>query len=118
LAICVLVVEDDPLVRFVAVETLADAGFGTIEASDAAQALDTLYSDPSINVLLTDIRMPGQMNGFELALVAKRKWPSLRIIITSGYFDREEVPLGTDFLHKPYSASDLVKRVGAAEASA
>ena len=104
----VLVVEDDTLVRFVAVEALAEAGFDTLEADDAAQALEALNSDPSIDVLFTDIRMPGRMNGYELALVAKRKWPGLRVIITSGYFDREEVPLGTDFLSKPYSATDLL----------
>ena len=65
MAVCVLVVEDDPLVRFVAVQTLADAGFETIEAVDAAQALELLRRDDrTINVLLTDVRMPGRMNGF------------------------------------------------------
>lgn len=117
MAVCVLVVEDDPLVRFVAVQTLADAGFETIEAVDAAQALELLRRDDrTINVLLTDVRMPGRMNGFELSLVAKRKWPELRVIVTSGYFDREDVPTGTNFLHKPYSASVLVSRVTQAAA--
>jgi two-component system, response regulator PdtaR len=117
LAVCVLVVEDDPLVRFLAVQILADAGFETIEAVDAAQALELLRRDDrTINVLLTDVRMPGRMNGFELSLVAKRKWPELRVIVTSGYFDREDVPTGTNFLHKPYSASVLVSRVTQAAA--
>ena len=56
------------------------------------------------------------MNGFELSLVEKRKWPELRVIVTSGYFDREDVPTGTNFLHKPYSASVLVSRVTQAAA--
>ena len=68
MTICVLVVEDDPLVRFVAVQVLADAGFETIEAGDAAQALDVLRGSDRIYVLFTDVRMPGRMNGFELAL--------------------------------------------------
>jgi DNA-binding NtrC family response regulator len=113
----VLVVEDDPLVRFAAVETLVDAGFETIEAGDAAQARQVLRSeDQAVDVLLTDVRMPGRMNGFELSLVAKRKWPELRVILTSGYCDREDVPSDTNFLHKPYSAYDLVKRVKQAAA--
>ena len=83
LSACVLVVDDDPLVRYVAVETLVDAGFETIEAGDAAQALELLRGDDrTVHVLLTDVRMPGRMNGFELSLVAKQKWPELRVIVT------------------------------------
>jgi len=116
LAICVLVVEDDPLVRFVAVQVLADAGFETIEAGDAAQALDVLRGSGRIDVLFTDVRMPGRMNGFELALVAQRKWPKLRVIITSAYFDQSDLPTGTDFLHKPWTAPELLRRVNPAAA--
>jgi CheY-like chemotaxis protein len=115
-AICVLVVEDDPLVRFVAIQILADAGFETIEASDAAQALDVLRGNDQIDVLFTDVRMPGRMNGFELALLAQRKWPELRVIITSAYFDQSDLPSGTDFLHKPWTAPDLLRRVKQAAA--
>jgi CheY-like chemotaxis protein len=116
LAISVLVVDDDPLVRFVAVQVLAEAGFETIEAGDAAQALDALRSSDRIDVLFTDVRMPGPMNGFELALVARRKWPKLRVIITSAYFDKSDIPSGTDFLHKPWTAPDLLGRVKQAAA--
>jgi CheY-like chemotaxis protein len=106
-----LVVEDDPLVRFVAVEILADAGFETIEAGDAAQALEVLKRNDPIDVLFTDVRMPGRMNGFELALIAQRKWPELRVIVTSAYFDQSDLPSGTNFLEKPWTASDLLRRV-------
>jgi CheY-like chemotaxis protein len=108
-----LVVEDDPLVRFVAVEILADAGFETIEAGDAAQALEVLKRNDRdrIDVLFTDVRMPGRMNGFELALIAQRKWPELRVIVTSAYFDRSDLPSGTNFLEKPWTPSDLLQRV-------
>ena len=116
LANCVLVVEDDPLVRFVAVQILADAGFETIEAGDAAQALDVLTANDRIDVLFTDVRMPGRMNGFELALVAQRKWPELRVIVTSAYFDQSDLPFGTDFLHKPWTAPDLLRRMKKAAA--
>ena len=112
----VLVVEDDPLVRFVAVQVLADAGFETLEAGDAAQALDALKGSERIDVLFTDVRMPGRMNGFELALVAQRRWPDLRVIVTSAYFDQSDLPSGTDFLHKPWTAHDLLRRVTQAAA--
>jgi CheY-like chemotaxis protein len=92
LSACVLVVDDDPLVRFATVQILADAGFEIIEAEDAAEALAILKShDQGIDVLVTDVRMPGRMNGFELSSVAKRKWPELRVIVTSGFFDRAGV---------------------------
>ena len=117
LSACVLVVDDDPLVRFATVQILADAGFEIIEAEDAAEALAILKNhDQGIDVLVTDVRMPGRMNGFELSSVAKRKWPELRVIVTSGFFDRAGVPSGTNFLQKPYSACDLVKRVKQAAA--
>ena len=117
MAVCVLVVEDEPMVRSLAVDILSDAGFETVEAGDAAQALTVLTSDDQeIDVLLTDVRMPGRMDGFELADIAKRRWPQLRVIVTSGYFDTRDVPSGTNILHKPYSTSDLVKRVKLAAA--
>jgi CheY-like chemotaxis protein len=113
---CVLVVEDEPLIRLLVLEILSEAGFEILEAQDPAEALTVLKSDEQIDVLLTDVRMPGRMDGFELAEIAKHSRPELRVIVTSGYFDRREVPSGTNFLHKPYSASDLVKRVTQAAA--
>ena len=65
-------------------------------------------------MLFTDIRMPGAMSGLDLARVAKRKWPALRVIVTSGYFGGE-FP-SAEFLRKPWSASELVSRVAQAVA--
>jgi CheY-like chemotaxis protein len=111
-SIRVLVVEDEPTVRSLAVDVLADAGFETAEASNAAQALELLKnSEEDIDVLFTDVRMPGSMDGLELASVAKRKHPQLHVIVTSGYFDRAELPQGTTFISKPWSAVDLVSRI-------
>jgi DNA-binding NtrC family response regulator len=91
---CVLVVEDDPAIRLLAVDILSDAGFETMEAGDAAQALEVLNnSEHKIDVLFTDLRMPG-MTGLELALVAKRKHPQLRVIVTSGDYEVHPVSTG------------------------
>jgi DNA-binding NtrC family response regulator len=117
LAIRVLVVEDEPTVRSLAIDILSDAGFETLGAGDARQALDFLAnSEREIDVLFTDVRMPGAMNGMELARVAKRERPKLGVIITSGYYDREELPKGANFLNKPWSAVDLVSRIKRAAA--
>ena len=73
MSIRVLVVEDEPVVRSLAVDVLTDAGYETVEAANATQALDVLAnSEQEIDVLFTDVRMPGPMNGMELARVAKR----------------------------------------------
>jgi CheY-like chemotaxis protein len=61
---------------------------------DPAEALDVLKSDEQIDVLLTDVRMLGRMNGFELAEIAKRRRPELRVIVTSGYSARGDLPSG------------------------
>ena len=103
--------------RSLAVDILADAGFETIEAANATQALDVLAnSEQEIDVLFTDVRMPGPMNGMELARVAKRERPNLRVIITSGFYDRDELPKGANFLSKPWSAVDLVSKIERAAA--
>jgi CheY-like chemotaxis protein len=110
LAICVLIVDDEPAVRALATDLLSDAGFDTIAAADANQALHVLTHDVNnVDVLFTDVRMPGAMSGLELVRVAKRNWPALRVIVTSGYF-AGDFP-SADFLRKPWSASELVSRV-------
>jgi CheY-like chemotaxis protein len=78
-------VEDEPLIRLLVIDILSEAGFEVLEAQDPAEALTVLKSDEQIDVLLTDVRMRGCMDGFELAEVAKRRRPELRVIVTSGY---------------------------------
>src|SRR5438445_637403 len=78
-------------------------------------ALHLLENDANdVDVLFTDVRMPGAMSGLDLARVAKRNWPGLRVIVTSGYF-AGDFP-SAEFLRKPWSASELVSRVAEAAA--
>jgi len=85
----VLVTEDEPLVRMIAVEALQDAGFVVREASDGVEALEVLGAS-SVDLLITDIQMP-RMNGYQLAETAMTRWPKLKILLVTGYA-RENIP--------------------------
>ena len=80
----VLIVEDEPLVRFCAVQTVEEAGFDVIEAANADEAIAILESRQDIRVVFTDIHMPGSMDGLKLAHAVRDRWPPIKIIVTSG----------------------------------
>ena len=100
----VLVVDDEPLIRMNAVDMLADAGWAAIEAANAAEALAQLEAHPEVTVLFTDINMPGDMDGLDLARRVHDLWPRVHLIITSGKMrpGRQDLPGGGEFLGKPY----------------
>ena len=107
----VLVVEDEPIVRMFAVEGLEAEGFEVETAGNAAQALKCLESRLDIDVLFTDVTMPGVMDGLALAKAVHQRWPLIDIIITSGKQRpaHGEMPDGAWFVPKPY---DLGKVAG------
>ncbi|MGA8603040.1 MAG: response regulator [Beijerinckiaceae bacterium] len=110
----VLIVEDEPLLRSMAVEFLSEAGLVTFEADNAIQALELLnHCAAEIAVLFTDVRMPGSMDGLELARVAHMSWPWIRVIVTSGAFGKpsDTLPEDADFLRKPWLPLDLLAHV-------
>ena len=105
----VLVVEDESLVRMFAVDVLEDEGYEVIEASDAEQALAELKARPDIGLVFTDINMPGAMDGVGLAREIGRAMPGVHVILTSGkYLSRDEIPVTTPFMTKPYTAHQLL----------
>jgi CheY-like chemotaxis protein len=109
----VLVVEDEPLVRMDIVDQLKDRGFAVFEAGTAKEALDLLLDHPEIEVLFTDVDMPGGMDGLRLAAAVRDRWPPTRIIITSGHRDvsGDDMPGDSLFLRKPYTAEAVVLTV-------
>ncbi|MDB5454530.1 MAG: response regulator [Caulobacter sp.] len=108
----VLIVEDEPLVRMLAHDVLAEAGFGVIEAVNAEEALVLLDARPDTAVLFSDVNMPGSLNGFGLARLAVLKWPRLAILVTSGKgVGTGDLPETARYLQKPYSPSALVEAV-------
>jgi CheY-like chemotaxis protein len=108
----VLVVEDDQRVRRVSVRRLRELGYTVIEADSGPAALLVLDREEPIDVLFTDVVMPGGMTGIDLAHEARRRRPELKILFTSGYAESttvESARLTTDagWLGKPYSINEL-----------
>jgi DNA-binding NtrC family response regulator len=110
----VIVVEDECLIRMLLVETLTEAGFVVIEAARADDALEILQSKASeVDVVVTDIHMPGQMNGLDLANHASCHWPWISVLMASGKAPPKpgEIPGNTRFLPKPYALEEVVTQV-------
>lgn len=105
----ILVVEDDGLIRMELADVLSDSGFDVLEAANADQALELLESLPAVRALLTDIDMPGSMNGIKLANLTASRWPQCKIIVISGRYSPEQgkLPDGACFLSKPISEREL-----------
>ncbi|MBV8094102.1 MAG: response regulator [Acetobacteraceae bacterium] len=112
----VLVVEDDPEVLEISVNGLTDLGYRVKTATDAHKALDILRSDPGIDVLFSDVVMPGGMNGAQLAAEAKANGPQLKVLLTSGYAAtalaaEHGLPETLEVLAKPYKRDDLARKL-------
>jgi CheY-like chemotaxis protein len=109
----ILVVEDEGIIRMFAVEALQDAGYQVLEAQDAAEALEILARNPGICLLVTDVRMPGLIDGLALAAQVRRDHPAIRTIIVSGSTSAEQaVGAGAvGYLSKPYKANAMVQAV-------
>ena len=105
----ILVVEDDGLIRMDLADVLRDSGFDVVEAANADQALALLEAGIPVKAMLTDIDMPGSMNGIKLANLTASRWPECRIIVISGRFspDQGSLPQGARFLSKPISERQL-----------
>ena len=113
---CVLVVEDDPFVRVFAVTSLEGLGYRVIAAVDGPEGLTRLAQDESIELLFTDIVMPGGMSGLELAERARAARPGLKVLLTSGYAletltTRGRMPAQATLLNKPYRKAELARAV-------
>ena len=108
--VIVLVVEDEPLVRMMAVDVVEAAGFEAIEAGNADHAIRILELRKDIRIVFTDIDMPGSMDGIKLAAAVRNRWPPIEIILTSGFYDvkKGELPARSIFLRKPYNPNEVI----------
>ncbi|MDP4027282.1 response regulator [Methylobacterium sp. NEAU 140] len=102
-----VVVDDDPLIRMDVLGILEDAGFATCEAEDGACGIALLEQTlEGVELLFTDVQMPGGMDGFALTREVARRWPRISIVVASGTMrpGPADLPEGATFIAKPFSA--------------
>mgnify|MGYP005999904903 CR=1 FL=1 len=106
-----LIAEDEPLIMMETADLLGDLGYPVLEARTAAQALTALNDHPDICLLVTDVQMPGPMQGFELSRVVHATQPDMRIIVCSGQIrpSADDLPPNALFVDKPLGANVLAR---------
>jgi len=109
----VLVVEDNPAVRQVAISTLRSLGFDVVEADTGDAAATLLKANDRVRLVLSDVRMPGGLSGIDLARFIKSEKPDVQVLLTTGYVDGEETIEDIELLYKPYRATDLAEKIQA-----
>jgi len=109
----ILVVEDETILRMQLVDMLDEQGFEVREAADADEALRELEADCDIELLMTDIQMPGACDGLGLIRTVHERWPHLPIMVTSGRLhpSTDELPGGARFVAKPINEREVLKHM-------
>lgn len=109
----ILVVEDEPVLRLVAVGDIEDAGMIALEASNGSQALEILAAQPAIDFLFTDIDMPGAVDGVALATIVQRRYPSIKVILVSGLSTTPQMMLDAPvpFYAKPHDTAHILQHM-------
>jgi PAS domain S-box-containing protein len=112
----VLVVDDEAVVRMLVTETLSDLGYQALEAADGSAGLKILDTDARIDLLITDVGLPGGMNGRQMADAARRKRPDLKVLFITGYAENAalgngHLEPGMQVLSKPFAMEQLATRI-------
>jgi CheY-like chemotaxis protein len=112
----VLVVDDEPSVRMLVTDVLGDLGYVAIEAADSVTGLKLLESNTRIDLLVTDVGLPGGMNGRQMADAARVRRPDLKVLFVTGYAENAvlgngRLDHGMGILTKPFSVEALAERV-------
>ncbi|WP_375463197.1 response regulator [uncultured Methylobacterium sp.] len=116
-----LVVEDDAAVRNLAAAVLEETDLGVIACESAEAAISVLERDDvTVALLFADVRLPGAMDGLALARTVGRRWPDVRVVVTSGYDARGDarLPEQAVFMQKPWRALDVLVQAEHATAAA
>ena len=110
---CILIVEDELLIRMMLADELREAGYNVTEAFNADEALVILRSPAPVDMILSDVRMPGSMDGIGLLRVVRSAYPKIPVIITSAHLQPAlaTVDGATRFISKPYKLELIVKAV-------
>jgi CheY-like chemotaxis protein len=106
----ILVVDDEALIRMATTYIVEDAGYSVVEAANADEAIIILERCPDFAAVLTDINMPGSMDGLQLSRLIRDRWPLIGLVVTSGRFVAKaaQMPVGVHFISKPYTPNEIV----------
>ena len=107
----ILIVEDSTLILMNAVSMFRDAGYQTLEAKCADEAIVILESRNDIGLVFTDVNMPGTMDGIKLAAYIRQRWPPIHLLVASGkaIAEESEMPAGVSFFQKPYAMESIIE---------
>ncbi len=107
----ILVVEDEPIIRMGAVALVVDAGFEALEAANADDAIQILEARCDIQLVFTDIDMPGTMDGIKLTHFIRNRWPPIKLLVASGatILEESQFPEGARLFSKPYASHTIVE---------
>jgi YesN/AraC family two-component response regulator len=110
----VLIVDDEPLIRETLGEILSGLGLVIFKAAETHEALEILKKRAhQIAILITDVRMPGAMDGLDLANIVQKSWPWIRVIVMSAHYETgpDRLPVNARYLCKPWQSYDMVETV-------
>ncbi len=109
----ILIVEDSAIIRMGAVDLVSSAGYQALEASNAEEAIRLLEARSDIDLVFTDVGMPGTMDGIKLAHYIRNRWPPVKLIVASGrtIIEESQLPEGSRFFPKPYSERTIVEEM-------
>lgn len=109
----VLVVEDNTMIRISAIELVESAGYEALEAADADEAISIMESRDDIDLVFTDVQMPGTMDGIKLSHYIRDRWPPVKLVVASGnaIIEESSLPLGSRFFSKPYDDNSIVDAI-------
>lgn len=105
---CVLVVDDEVLIRMDTAEALRNIGLQVVEEGSADEALAYLLAGGVVDLVFSDVRMPGSMNGLELAEALRRDFPDIKVVLTSGHLSAQGATVADTFFAKPYDLEVVV----------
>ncbi len=109
----ILIVEDEAIIRFELADFFVDANYTVFEASDANEAIAILERENSVRIVLTDIQLPGSMDGLRLAHHVRDRYPPTVLLITSGgaLVPSDAMPLNSLFVSKPFDPSAILEKI-------
>jgi len=110
-AATVLVVEDDVMMRTKLTEELQDAGYLVVEASDGTEAVDILTVRRDIKIVISDVRMPGPIDGVELSRRVRSDYPEMKVVLSSGEANAADSTAHDGFFLKPYRVAQVIRHI-------